>query len=590
MKQFTVVLWGIMVIMVGVVITPSDAVGQQPSVIEVWPIDSTTLEVLFDRVMDPWTTESPGNYSTVHGLGIYAASLDTSGRTVYLITAAQPGNCVDTLVTIGPCDTSFNCMVLPDSDGFNCGVGRLEFYQLDLVYIRDSVFQDSVINSDWGQVLLTYLGADSILYFNLTVDTVWVIQNIPVLGQESVGVSQTMTYSFPIASVSGLEITEIGYAYQLSDTVLTQGPQDLALRWTAVRDGLVRLGRGFGDAIDPIFGPAQRLIGGQVIGSQHSNRSSKHSYEDLPNQECGISECCPTAVSNCLNSLNSQHHLGIPPEELTIGRMKLATNWGPKYVYDPVHQESVWVEGCWIFHDDDRPPGENRAWYEDKMMWLVNHQFPISTRVISNIGIGEIQAEIDRGQVVELQTGSHTAAVKNISDLGNGLYAMNVAHDIIQGEDGGCATTTVVYDRNIDSFIGGGFGFSWSPLRYFVVECPYPPGPDQCSYTPGDINGSGTPNGIDVTYGVAYFKGIVPPPPVDCNPPCTAVPDPFYAAMDVNGTCSTNGIDITYYVSYLKGQQPSLLYCEDCPPADGILPVRSPDIGIREINERGDKK
>ena len=99
-----------------------------------------------------------------------------------------------------------------------------------------------------------------------------------------------------------------------------------------------------------------------------------------------------------------------------------------------------------------------------------------------------------------------------------------------------------------------------------------------CAYLPGDINNFGGPNGIDVTYGVAYLKGSNPPP-IDCNPPCDAVPyDPFYAAMDVNGTCSTNGIDITYFVAYLKGLQPSLLYCGDCPPAGMVSSPPAPAV------------
>jgi hypothetical protein len=85
-----------------------------------------------------------------------------------------------------------------------------------------------------------------------------------------------------------------------------------------------------------------------------------------------------------------------------------------------------------------------------------------------------------------------------------------------------------------------------------------------CVYIPGDINGVPLPNGIDVTYAVAYLKGGNPPP-VTC-PDCPQ-PHPFYAAMDVNGSCTTNGIDITYFVSYLKGG-PSLLFCPTCPPAE----------------------
>ena len=86
-----------------------------------------------------------------------------------------------------------------------------------------------------------------------------------------------------------------------------------------------------------------------------------------------------------------------------------------------------------------------------------------------------------------------------------------------------------------------------------------------CEYLPGDINGNGSANGIDVSYAVGFLKGAALPV-IDCNPPCTELSNPFYAAMDVNGTCSVNGIDITYFVVYLKGG-PALSYCPSCPPA-----------------------
>jgi hypothetical protein len=88
-------------------------------------------------------------------------------------------------------------------------------------------------------------------------------------------------------------------------------------------------------------------------------------------------------------------------------------------------------------------------------------------------------------------------------------------------------------------------------------------GPTGCDYIPGDINGNGATNGIDVTYGVNYFKGGALPPDT-----CTMCPQaqPFYAAGDVNASCTFNGIDITYFVSFLKGG-PALHYCETCPPA-----------------------
>jgi hypothetical protein len=84
-----------------------------------------------------------------------------------------------------------------------------------------------------------------------------------------------------------------------------------------------------------------------------------------------------------------------------------------------------------------------------------------------------------------------------------------------------------------------------------------------CVYIRGNVNGVPPANGIDVTYGVAYFKGG-PTPPNTC--PMCPQPHPFYAALDVNGSCTTNGIDITYFVAFLKGGPP-LMNCPTCPPA-----------------------
>ena len=89
-----------------------------------------------------------------------------------------------------------------------------------------------------------------------------------------------------------------------------------------------------------------------------------------------------------------------------------------------------------------------------------------------------------------------------------------------------------------------------------------------CNFIIGDINGSGTANGIDVTYGVGYFKGG-PPPPVSCDcPPYGNI----YPGGDVNGNCAFNGIDISFYVSYLKGGA-VLSSCPNCPTALQISPA-----------------
>jgi hypothetical protein len=83
-----------------------------------------------------------------------------------------------------------------------------------------------------------------------------------------------------------------------------------------------------------------------------------------------------------------------------------------------------------------------------------------------------------------------------------------------------------------------------------------------CDYVVGDVNDSGTLNGLDVTYGVSYFKGgALPPYECECTPGNT-----WYVGGDVNGSCTYNGLDITYLVTYFKGGSDPLP-CADCPPS-----------------------
>ena len=87
-----------------------------------------------------------------------------------------------------------------------------------------------------------------------------------------------------------------------------------------------------------------------------------------------------------------------------------------------------------------------------------------------------------------------------------------------------------------------------------------------CSYAVGDVNGSGGFDGLDLTYGIRFFKGGDIPL---CSlgscpyPPCNQ----FYFCGDINGSCSYNGLDISYGVAYLKGG-PAPVPCPRCLPTN----------------------
>jgi hypothetical protein len=101
-----------------------------------------------------------------------------------------------------------------------------------------------------------------------------------------------------------------------------------------------------------------------------------------------------------------------------------------------------------------------------------------------------------------------------------------------------------------------------NPVIYLRVPNPTRTSGGSCHYATGDINGNGSANGVDVTYGVNYLKGGQAPP-YACDCPGHGV---FYVAGDVNGNCAFNGLDISYLVNFYKGGQ-DLVPCPACPPS-----------------------
>jgi hypothetical protein len=162
-------------------------------------------------------------------------------------------------------------------------------------------------------------------------------------------------------------------------------------------------------------------------------------------------------------------------------------------------------------------------------------------------------------------TGAGNAEEGPADILNTWLFVSPAADTIPPGDS---ANATVSFDAR---FIGAGIYSGEIRMASNDPDSPdlaapatlavYGVGPN-CSYIPGDINNSGQANGIDVTYGVSYFKGGNPPP-YSCDCPPYGV---LYVACDVNGSCTANGIDITYFVGFLKGG-PALLSCPSCPPS-----------------------
>ncbi|UCC81033.1 MAG: SBBP repeat-containing protein [Candidatus Zixiibacteriota bacterium] len=154
-----------------------------------------------------------------------------------------------------------------------------------------------------------------------------------------------------------------------------------------------------------------------------------------------------------------------------------------------------------------------------------------------------------------------------------GKYDGNHASVFVDGfkeKESDWAYTPASTDMNLGiGFRLSGWGI-WTPFNGVIDEVRiFSGGLPACDYVVGDVNGSDSYNGLDITYGVNFFKGSSDPmcPFGSCSiPPC----DSFFYCGDVNGSCSYNGLDITYGVNYFKGGADPIP-CSNCPPGEGIV-------------------
>jgi hypothetical protein len=179
----------------------------------------------------------------------------------------------------------------------------------------------------------------------------------------------------------------------------------------------------------------------------------------------------------------------------------------------------------------------------------------------------------------ELSPGWHSQSLLGVADTGGGSnplllcpeptriasFALEIVNDSsIIGDIEEClaAGNHSVYGGSIidDSTDSG----PYLPQEYFSSLYFVGSPTSGCAYVVGDVNGSDSYNGLDITYGVNFFKGSSDPlcPLGSCPIPAC---EGFFYCGDVNGSCSYNGLDITYGVNYFKGGL-GPVHCTYCPP------------------------
>jgi hypothetical protein len=327
----------------------------------------------------------------------------------------------------------------------------------------DYSFEDeTVTDSAFGNVRVNFMDDPAVKYFNLTVESGWVIQNMPLVSWKGPGFIHSVNLSFDLNVPDGTDVSMLNnVGWSIDNGIQLAGPlgSGSVYVYTGIVTGYIgRIPSTFGF---PFFPDNPKITGagppGICVGPYY------------PNKECGNGECVPAAVSNSLEYLQGTQ--GEPP-------------WGTLTSIDTMKDATGWVSST-----PTSSAGCPQGWADTKDQYMSDNGYNIETEQYpdpDNMHHEATEAECDSamaavnaGDDVEINGGHHTAVVNSIvkgTDAnGDTIYTISVRHDTRQGEPGGCQSETIVYkppqNGNPSETTGGSPGFfDGDDINGFVSE------------------------------------------------------------------------------------------------------------------------
>ena len=279
------------------------------------------------------------------------------------------------------------------------------FFQYDF-YFYEQV--DSVINSDWGLVILTTPYYAETRYLNLSVEiagtnTRWQIRNAPIVSTLPVESEQYCCWDFDIGEI-GTDVSIINYGYTI--TIDTVESEPVVNRQAVVESYRynIEYGESFDSAIVnrlsmPELPSARPAVVGKLLDEAHATK------EHLRNQPCLENGCTPNAISNSLMYLKNRNYSKLKywmkDADISKDSIAKAINWSAAN-------------------------GTKAGWWDRKRTYLISKNIPVNTREFTKNQIDQVMNELRRGQDVEIRlcrphVEGHTAMVTSIVKYRNDL-------------------------------------------------------------------------------------------------------------------------------------------------------------------------
>lgn len=359
------------------------------------------------------------------------------------------------------------------NSGKNAGAQTAAYYQLNFIYDTDTT-----LLSDWGAIDITFMGSTGYKFLNLKVDTVWAIENMPVVSVEGI-LSQTQRFWFPLSD-SDTVFTSLIVGMTFTDTLLTVAPSLTDTVSVSQFTYKIFTGSTSGATTGGKKKPSDKEK--QKGGAPTAPAPAAPSHAGFPNQSADPNECVPAAISNSLNYLNAKHSMGMPAGAISIDSLKQPLNWTPSAGVD------------------------RTSWADRKNKYMQKRKLPIKTGDGGPAHLGQIPKLLADGQDVEIDavfkgdpTKAHAMSIVNVTPLPGGNFSITDRHDADQAGPGGLVDETGTFDTGEGEFDKGPLGQFGG--FFLIVECPAKSKPQP---TPKQPKKNGT---IKSTHGVSSGGG-----------------------------------------------------------------------------------
>ena len=251
----------------------------------------------------------------------------------------------------------------------------------------------STTDSRWGKVNIDFTGYSATQYFNLSVNGVWVVQNMGIDSLYGNGVNQALSTTFDLGS-SG-DVQSISYSFYIDSTPITIYPA-LPAANASVADLAYQIG-GI-DGVD-LGSPGAPQAPAGANDAKVDKSAKLPNIEKVINQVQKPNECAPGAISNSLKYLQATGKLGAGVKT-DISDLKPVVNWNKN--------------------------GAPQNWYKLKAEAYKDH---VNTTVLGPKEIDDLIKAVNAGKDVELGTTGHAAMIVGVRKFTDGRVELDIFDD-----------------------------------------------------------------------------------------------------------------------------------------------------------------